>query len=91
MGNKKGLLLLFSVVIMSFSIIVASKFISEAINNVGHGILVSNTTTPSNGNYELLVNDGWVYLIDTNSGQVWKKADNDDPESKWEEVRHFTE
>ena len=91
MGNKKAVILLFSVVIMAISIIIASKSISEAINNVGHGLVVSNTNTSSTENYELLVNDGWMYLIDTNSGQVWKKADNDDPESKWQVVKHYTE
>ncbi|MEH7385430.1 hypothetical protein V7147_08485 [Bacillus sp. JJ1521] len=93
MENKKGLLLFFSVVILSISIIIASKYISDAINNVGIGLSgsISNTSTYSNENYELVVNDGWMYLIDTNSGTIWKKADNDDPDSKWEVVKHFTE
>ncbi|MDR4887976.1 hypothetical protein RGU12_10490 [Fredinandcohnia sp. QZ13] len=41
------------------------------------------------GNFELIVNDGWIYLYDTNNGQIWKKADN--PDSSWELVKHYTE
>ncbi|WP_185807707.1 hypothetical protein [Lysinibacillus telephonicus] len=40
-------------------------------------------------NYELLVNEEWLYLYDTTTGRVWKKAD--DPNAAWEEVKHFTE
>ncbi|MEH7380963.1 hypothetical protein V7138_10820 [Bacillus sp. JJ1533] len=87
--DKKGLLLFFSVVILSISIIIASKTISDAINNVG--LSVPNPSTSSNENYELIVTDGWMYLVETNSGQVWKKANNDDPEYKWEAVKHFTD
>ncbi|MEH7387756.1 hypothetical protein V7147_20500 [Bacillus sp. JJ1521] len=91
MGNKKGLLLFISVVIFSISIIIASKSISDAINNVGLGLSDSNSSLTSNENYELIVSNGWMYLFETNSGQIWKKADNDDQDSKWEVVKHFTE
>lgn len=90
MDNKKGLLLFFSVVIFSISIIIASKSISDAINNVGLGLSSINSDTSSNGSYELIVEDGWLYLYDTNNGQVWKKADDDNPDTAWQEVKHYT-
>lgn len=91
MVNKKGLLLFLSAVIFSISIVIAAKFISEAINNVGLNLPASSSNFSSSDNYELIVKDGWMYLYDTNSGQIWKKADNDNPDSKWEVVKHFTE
>ena len=91
MDNKKGFILVLSFVILSISIIIASRSISDAINNVGLNLVDSNSGSSSDGNYELIVKDGWLYLYDTNNGQIWKKADHDDPDSRWEEVQHYTE
>lgn len=74
--------------ILSISIIIASKTISDAFKDVG---LSMSSSSSNNENYELIVNDGWMYLYETNSGKVWKKADNDNPEYTWEVVKHFTE
>lgn len=68
LDNKKGLLLFCSIVILSISIIIASKFISDALNNVGLGLEASNPNATSNVNYELILKDGWMYLYETNSG-----------------------
>jgi len=38
------------------------------------------------GYYELIVQDGWLYLYDTTNGQVYKKLDHED--SSWEEIPH---
>ncbi|MBD8033993.1 hypothetical protein [Solibacillus merdavium] len=91
LDNKKGLLLFCSIVFLSISIIIASKFISDALNNVGLGLEASKSNTTSIENFELILNDGWMYLYETNSGQIWKKADNDNPDSEWELVKHYTE
>ncbi|MBN6189082.1 hypothetical protein JQN58_19705 [Aneurinibacillus sp. BA2021] len=91
MDNKKGVLLFCSIFILSSSIVLSSTYISEAINNVGLNLSAPGSTPSSKGNYELLVKDGWLYLYEINSGQIWKKADNDDPNSKWQAVKHFTE
>ena len=91
LDNKKGLLLFCSIVILSISMIIAAKLISDALNNVGLGLEASNLNTTSNVNFELILNDGWMYLYETNSGQIWKKADNDNPDSEWELVKHYTE
>ncbi|MGN7939538.1 hypothetical protein [Metabacillus sp. 22489] len=34
--------------------------------------------------YRVIVQDGNIYMYDTSTGQVWRKADKSD--SKWEEV-----
>ncbi|MFJ8063921.1 hypothetical protein ACIQYS_04760 [Psychrobacillus sp. NPDC096426] len=91
MDNKKGILLFCSIVILSISIIIASKFISDALNNVGLGLEASNSNATSNVNFELILNDGWMNLYETNSGQIWKKEDNDNPDIEWELVKHYTE
>lgn len=93
MENKKRLSLIGSIVILSISILVAASLISNAINNAGwdlsSNLSTINMTDSVSENYELLVNEGWLYLYDTTTGQVWKKAD--DPNATWEEVKHFTE
>lgn len=92
LNSKNGLLIFFSIIILSISIIISSKSISNAINNVGLNLVDSSSIISSNenyGNFELIVNDGWIYLYDTNNGQIWKKADN--PDSSWELVKHYTE
>ena len=42
-------------------------------------------------NYELIVIDGWLYLYDSTNGQIWKKADNDNPDETWQVVKHIGE
>lgn len=93
MDNKKGLLQLISIVVLSISLLIASKLISDAINNVGVNLLASSSNFFSDGNsggiYELIVEDGWMFLYDTTNGQVFKADSNTTP-YKWEEVRHFS-
>ena len=76
MDNKKGLLQLISIVVLSISLLIASKLISDAINNVGLHVSASSSNFSSDGNsggiYELIVEDGWMFLYDTTNGQVWK-------------------
>lgn len=89
MDNKKGLLPFISIVILSISLIIASRSISDAINNVGLNLSASSSNFSSGGNYELIVEDGWMFLYDITNGQVWK-MDSNTTASNWEEVRHFS-
>ncbi|GAB0169551.1 hypothetical protein LSPCS325_29880 [Lysinibacillus sp. CTST325] len=43
----------------------------------------------TNENYELVVSDGWLYLYNSTSGQIWKKLDNSN--ETWEIVKHIGE
>ena len=86
MDNKKGLLLFCSIVILSISVIIASKIIGDAVKDFGLSLSTSNS---NDENYELIVKGDWLYLFEKKSGNIWKKGDNGDP--TWEKVEHYTE
>lgn len=85
--NKK---LNLSMLILSLFILISSLLLSKAIksthvdtkdpryvniNSVDHG-------------YELMVDNGWLYLHDKSTGQIYKKLDDD--EAKWEAIEHYS-
>jgi len=93
MEKKKGLSIVGAVIILSISLIFAASILSNAITDVGYHMSSQlnsqHSNYNSNGNFELVVSEGWLYLYDTNTGQVWKKPDN--PEGDWEIVKHYYE
>lgn len=89
MESKKQLSLIGSIVILSISIVVAASLISNAINNAAWNHSSDSSSINTGENYELIVNEGWLYFYDTTTGRIWKKAD--DANAAWEEVKHFTE
>ena len=54
--------------------------LSNAITDVGYHMSSQlnsqHSNYNSNENFELVVSEGWLYLYDTNTGQVWTKPDN---------------
>ena len=85
-------------IIIGGSLIYGSTKIANSMHNAGSNITSSNFQIANsiNGNaiienYELIVIDGWLYLYDSVSGQIWKKADNDNPDENWEAVKHIGE
>ena len=93
MEKKKGLSLVGAIVILSISIIIAASILSNAIDNAGHNVSSNLNGYQGNyysdENYELVVNEGWLYLYETNTGQIWKKRD--DAEASWEIVKPYYE
>lgn len=90
--------LVFASLIFTIGLIIAAYLLSSAINQVGYGIhhtganissSISNLENYQLQNYELIVNDGWLYLYNKVSGDVWKKEDNQD--SYWEYIQHFSQ
>lgn len=93
MEKKKGISIVGAVIILSISIIFAASMLSNAITDAGYSM--SSQLNSHSGNYysvenfELVVSEGWLYLYETNTGQVWKKPD--DPEAEWESVKPYYE
>lgn len=96
MKSHKEMNLVVASFIFSIGLIIAAYLVSSAITNVAKGIYNEGNNNPTvlDNNplesYELLVDAGWFYLYDTQTGQIWKKPDNDDPEASWVMVKHFT-
>ncbi|MCR2822119.1 hypothetical protein [Lederbergia panacisoli] len=75
-----------SIAFLGVCLLISVWLLSNAITN-------SSTNIPSTidvyqssiGQYELIVNDGWLYLYDKTNGQVFKKPD--ESESSWETVK----
>ena len=93
MEKKKGISIVGAVIILSISIIFAASMLSNAIADAGYSMSSQSNSHSRNyysvENFELVVSDGWLYLYETNTGRVWKKAD--DPEAKWESVKPYYE
>lgn len=93
MEKKKGISIVGAVIILSISIIFAASIFSNAITDVGYHMSSQLNSHYSDyypvENFELVVSDGWLYLYETNTGQVWKKPDN--PEGNWESVKPYYE
>lgn len=90
MNNGKYLVI--ASLIFSIGLIIAANVIGTETNRAG----LNNTSSTDThleyplANYELIVNEGWLYLYDTTSGKIWKKPDNDNPDVSWEMVEHFS-
>lgn len=93
MEKNTSIAIVFSSIIIGGSLMYGTTKISNSIDNAGMQIANSNFQMDDsiNGNYELVVIDGWLYLYDSTSGQIWKKADNDNPDETWETVKYFGE
>ncbi|MFO7317299.1 MAG: hypothetical protein C0P75_009595 [Bacilli bacterium] len=80
-----------SIIVLSISILLAAWMVSNAIKNYMHlnAGFPSVVETHNNDKYELIVNDGWLYLYDKSDGQIYKKPDTSD--SSWETVKYYTE
>lgn len=90
MNNGKYLLI--ASLIFSISLIIAANLIGTEINHAGLNSTSSMDTLDEYplANYELIVNEGWFYLYDTNSGTIWKKPAADNNDLSWEMVEHFS-
>ncbi len=79
-----------SIILLGVFLMIAAWLVSNAITksqpHFPSSILVDQSI---NSQYELIVNEGWLYLYDTTNGQVWRKVD--DAESSWEMVKHYTQ
>jgi len=73
------------IIFVGICILLAGISISGGLGNVAESI--NQIDTGSDQSYELVVRDGIIYISDTITGQVWKKADI--PEGKWEEIDYL--
>ena len=80
-----------SIIILGVCLFFSGWIISNAIENSMPNIQFPSTIDTmqnDNGHYELIVNNGWLYLYDTTNGQVWKKPDVS--ESPWVTINHYS-
>ncbi len=75
--GKKGIL-----IFLGICILLAGSSIGGGLNAIADSINFQDEETDDP--YRMVVQDGIIYMYDTTTGQVWKKADK--PDSKWEEV-----
>ena len=73
-------------VCLLISVWVLSNAISISGTNFPNSI---NVNQPANEEYELIVNNDWLYLYAKSNGQVWKKPN--DSVSSWETVKHYSD
>ena len=85
-------------IIIGGSLMYSTTKISNSMENAGGNITSSNFQIANSlnedgtiENFELIVIDGWLYLYNSASGQIWKKPDNDDPDETWQAVKHIGE
>jgi len=80
----------FAAIVVRAALIISSCSLSSTISD---GIYLNSSpvqgyeTNP--GIYQMEFLDGFLYLTDTESGRIWKKAD--DEESQWIELPHINE
>lgn len=78
-----------SIIFLGVCLIISGWLVSNAVKNAEPNFPSSiDVNQTSNGTYELIVNEGWLYLYETTNGQVWKKPD--DSEANWEIVKYYT-
>ncbi|GIO21423.1 hypothetical protein [Oceanobacillus sp. J11TS1] len=80
MEKKKNGIFIF----LGICILIAGGFIGGGLTDVADSI---NQYEETDDSFRMIVQDGTIYMYETTSGQVWRKADNLD--SKWEEVEYF--
>lgn len=73
-------------IFIGISIIAAGFFIASSIDTIGDTI-VQFEPYPNNSTYDLVVQDGILYMWDTTTGVIWKK--NEKEACEWEEVEYF--
>lgn len=88
MEKKRGLTLIGAIVVLGISLIIAATMISNAIIETGHQVSNSMSYSDSNfSEYELEFSEGFMYLHDKTTGQIWRKPElSGEP---WVEVPHF--
>jgi len=69
-------------IFLGICILLAGGFIGGGLSDVADSINLQSEETDDP--YRVIVQDGNIYMYDTITGQVWRKADK--PDSKWEEV-----
>lgn len=84
-----------AVIVLGVCILISSWIITTAFTNSRivqpSTINIPEISNPEmNSHYELIVQDGFLYLYDKSNGQVFKKLD-DDPNSPWETIKHYTQ
>ena len=93
MEKKKGLSIVGAMIVLSISIIFAASMLANAIADAGYSM--ANQLNSHSGNYypvgrfELVISEGWLYLYETNTGQVWKKPQHS--QLQWERVKPYYE
>ena len=93
MEKKKGLSIVGAVIILSISIIFAAYMLANAIADASYNMSSQVNSHASDyypdENFELVVSEGWLYLYETNTGQVWKKPEHS--ELEWERIKPYYE
>ncbi|MGE7689542.1 hypothetical protein ACQKMI_10035 [Lysinibacillus sp. NPDC097214] len=97
MEKNTSIAIILSSIIIGGSLMYSTTKLSNSIEYAGNTITNSNLQVAesinnrANENYKLVVIDGWLYLCDSTTGQIWKKIDNDNPDETWKIVKHFGE
>lgn len=92
MDKNKSIAIILSSIIFGGCFVFGSFKISDAIDSSGLYISSSiNSRDVINEQYELVVNDGWLYLYNKIDGQIWKKLDDDEGTATWEVVKHINQ
>lgn len=97
MEKNTSIAIILSSIIIGGSLMYSTTKLSNSIEYAGNTFTNSNLQVAesinnrANENYKLVVIDGWLYLYDSTTGQIWKKIDNDNPDETWKIVKHFGE
>jgi len=79
----------YAITVLGICILIAGWLLSNAIRDGGTETHIPSSFSLvdySEKDYELIVQDGWLYLYNKTNGQVYKKLDHED--SSWEEIPH---
>lgn len=73
-------------IFLGIAILIAGGFIGGGLSDVADSInqQYDDDDTYYDNDYEIIVQDGIIYLYDKSSVLIWKKEDK--PNAKWEEV-----
>ncbi|AWE07441.1 hypothetical protein DCE79_08675 [Lysinibacillus sp. 2017] len=97
MDKSNGFALILCSIILGGSVLYGATKISSSIEYAGSNVTnaqfeLSNSihsANNSNGDFEVFLSDGWLYLYNTVNGEIWKKPDNE--EGVWERVMQIGE
>lgn len=79
-------------IFLGIAILIGGGFIGDGLSDIANSMnqqYDDSDDTYYDSDYEVIVQDGVIYLYDKHDAFIWKKEDK--PNAKWEEIDHVFE
>ncbi|MEE1130764.1 MAG: hypothetical protein UHX00_03935 [Caryophanon sp.] len=92
MTKQTTIAMVLSSLILGVAMIFSAVKIADSLDFVAN-VQANQENENEVAKYELIIKDGWYYLYDTTTGQIWRKLDYTEPmpDETWEVITHIND